>query len=162
LRDKTLPSGAVIKIKDIEYIHPQYRQWEIDKFSVGDEIWEKCTNKKRIRTSEQNNFMHLYFSLIAMAHGHGVEMKDVKNWAKGKHLSKGITEVFGDKTRKVDDTSSLTVLEMIEFIARVEVDTDIPCPDPTPFKLGISTEDFNELKAEEIKKYKAMKPKIIL
>ena len=158
LRDKTLANGNIIKVKDIEWSHPQYRQWEIDKFSVGDKIASKVSNLKRIRSQAQNDYMHLYFSLIAMSHGHGVEMEDVKNWAKGKCLAKGIKEVFGDKTRKVKSTSKLTVLEMVEFVARVEVVSKIPTPDPTPFNLGITLDEFNSLKQEEITRYKMMKP----
>lgn len=161
LREKILPNGLQIKVKDIQYTHPQYRQREIDKFSVGDSIFEKITNRKRVRTLSQNDYMHLYFSLIAVAHGHGVEMEDVKIWAKGKCLSRGITEIFGDKVRKVKDTSKLTVLEMIEFLARVEVESGIPMPDASPFQFGPSIEEWNKLKRDEIERYMKMKAKQI-
>lgn len=160
LKSKQLPSGVVIKVKDIEYDHPIYRQFEIDRFSVGDEILTKITNKKRLRTNEQNRFQHLYFSLIALSHGHGVTTEYVKNWAKAKHLSKGITEIFGDRVRKVKGTSELKVLEMIEFLARVEADTGIPIPDTKPFQFGISHEEFAKLKDEQKQKYLAMRPEL--
>jgi len=112
--------------KEIRPDHPAYVQYEVDKFAVGDEIWTKCTNKKRKRTDAQNDYMHLYFSLIALSSGH--TMREIKNWAKGKHLSKGITEVFGDRVRDVKETRDLKVMEMMEFLERVEEDTGVPLP----------------------------------
>ena len=146
--------------KDIKYLHPQYRQWEIDHFKVGDKILSKITNLKRKRTAEQNRYMHMYFTLIAIAHGHDVTMEDVKNWAKAKHLSKGITEVFGNRTRMVKGTSDLKVGEMIEFLARVECDSGIPMPDSTPFDFALTHDEFNDLKKKEMERYMAMKPEL--
>ncbi len=146
--------------KDIKYLHPNYRQREMDHYRVGDKVLSKCTNMKQKRSVAQNNFMHLYFSLLAMAHGHDVTTEDVKNWAKGKHLSKGITEVFGNKTRKVRGTSDLTVGEMIEFLARVEADSKVAMPDCEPFNLGITHEEFDKLKRAEIARYLQTKPEL--
>ncbi len=158
LREEILPSGAKILVKDIKYLHPQYRQHEIDHYVVGEKILTKVTNLKRKRSLEQNRYMHMYFTLIAMAHGHNVTMEDVKNWAKGKHLSKGITEIYGSKVRKVKGTSDLTVGEMIEFLARVECDTNIPMPDASPFQFALTKSEFEELKQAEKARYLAMKP----
>jgi hypothetical protein len=144
--------------KRLSPLHPAYYEHEINQIPEEETVSLIITNKKPKRTSPQNRYMHLYFTLIAIAHGHGVTMEDVKTWAKGKCLAQGITEVFGDKVRKVKETSKLTVNEMIEFVARVEVESNIPTPDPTPFKLGPSYAEFNRLKQEEITRYRSMKP----
>ncbi len=93
-----------------------------------------------------------------MSSGHS--LREIKNWAKGKALSKGITEIFGDKVRIVKDTSELTVGEMMEFMARIECITGVPSPDPAPFKLPLSQSEWEELKAKQKRLYKRYKPVI--
>ncbi len=144
--------------KRVKVKHPTYYQHEIDQLQLNSEVTMFVTSKKPRRSLQQNSYMHLYFSLIAVSSGHTT--KEIKNWAKGKHLSHGITEVFGDKVRIVDETSKLTVNEMIEFIARVECDTGIPAPDPSPFNLGITHEEFQELKMKQRQEYMRMTPRL--
>lgn len=136
--------------------HPMYYQHEINKFGVGDLITMSLTSKKPKRSEAQNRYMHLYFSLIALPSGHTTE--EIKNWAKGKFLAKGITEIFKEKVRKIKDTSKLTIPEMIEFIARVEAHTGIAPPDPTPFKLPLTYNEFKKLKEIQREKYLKMNP----
>lgn len=137
--------------------HPAYFQHELNDFPIGSQVVLNITNKKPKRTVSQNRYMHVYFTLIAIAHGHGVTMEEVKSWAKGKCLADGITEVFGTKVRKIKETSKLTVSEMIEFLARVEVESGIPLPDADPFKF-VSKEEFHRIKTAEIVRYMAMRP----
>ena len=138
--------------------HPAYVQHELKHFNVGDHVLVKCTNKKQKRTDAQNRYMHLYFTLIASSSGH--TPRQIKLWAKGMHLSQGITEVFGHKVRDVKDTHQLKMLEMAEFLERVEADTGVPLPDAEPFNLAFTQEDWEALKAAERTKYKAFKPKL--
>lgn len=144
--------------KRISLDHPTYYDHEIQGFQLNALVTVKVTDKKPKRTDAQNRYMHLYFSLIAKSSGHSVN--EIKAWAKGKHLSKGITEVFGDKVRKVTDTSKLTVLEMIEFIERVAEDTGVPAPDPAPFNLPLSQDEYDDLKAKQHRLYKRYKPRL--
>lgn len=137
---------------------PQYMQMEIDRFSVGDLVLVKATNKKQKRTDAQNRYMHLYFSLIALPTGY--TPRQVKIWAKGKILAEGITEVFGDKVRDVKDTHELTKLEFMEFIARIEAETEVPAPDAGPFQLSLTHDEWTALKEEQKKRYMAFKPKL--
>lgn len=144
--------------KKVTIDHPMYYQHEIQGFQVGSQVTVKVTNKKPKRTEAQNRYMHLYFSLIAQSSGH--TPREIKNWAKGKVLSKGITEVFGDKVRIVKETSELTVNEMIEFMARIELITGVPLPDPAPFNLPLTHEEFETLRAKQRRIYKLYKAKI--
>lgn len=144
--------------KRISIDHERFYLHELSKFKLGEKVLMKITNKKRKRSMAQNSYMHLYFSLIALSSGHTA--KEIKSWAKGKFLSKGITEVFGDKVRKVDETSELTIGEMMEFVDRVEAHTGIPAPDPEPFNLGITNAEYRELKAKQAEKYSKMEAKL--
>lgn len=151
-------TGMMRQVREIIPDHPAYVQHELNHYQVGDKVLVKCTNKKQKRTDAQNRYMHLYFTLIASSSGH--TPNQIKLWAKGMHLSQGITEVFGHKVRDVKDTHSLKMLEMAEFLERVEADTGIPLPDAEPFNLAFTQEDWEALKAAERIKYKAFKPKL--
>lgn len=144
--------------KEIRWDHLAYYQHEIDHYRVGDAVAGKLTNKKQLRTDAQNRYMHLYFSLIAMASGH--TLREIKNWAKGKCLSNGITEVFGVKVRDIQDTAKLTILEMIEFMARVEEECKVPLPDPSPFQLALTHEEWDELKQAQKNRYQLFRPRL--
>lgn len=139
-------------------LHINYVQHELRHFNVGDIVLVKATNKKQKRTDAQNRYMHLYFTLIAESTGH--TPNQIKLWAKGRHLSQGITEVFGHKVRDVKDTHQLKMMEMAEFLERVEADTGVPLPDAEPFNLAFTQEDWEALKADERKRYKSFKPKL--
>lgn len=144
------------KKKRFRIINQLYYDYEIDNFKVGESVSINVTSKKRKRSENQNRYMHLYFSLIALSSGH--TMNQIKTWAKGKFLSKGITEVFKDRVRLVQNTSDLTVLEMIEFIARIEAYTDIPAPDPAPFSLAYTWEEYRVMKEKQKAIYEKLKP----
>ncbi len=116
------------------------------------------TNRRPKRSLMLNNFVHLYFSLIALSSGHTTE--EIKAWAKGKYLSMGITEVFGTKVRKTKNTSDLNTSETIEMLARVENDTGIPLPDTSAFKEVLDWDEYARLKAEQKSKYSAMVPNL--
>ena len=159
---KTIMGHIEIGLHNKKHIipdHPHYYQYEIDKFKVGDEIAFKFTNKKQKRTLAQSNYMHLYFSLIAMSSGH--TMLEIKNWVKGKFLTNGITEVFGDKVRVVKDTRDLKVLEMMELLEEVEAETGVPLPDAEPFNMPMTKEEWESLKDAEKIKYQSFKPKLV-
>ena len=142
--------------KRISLDHPTYYDHEIQGFQLNALVTVKVTDKKPKRTDAQNRYMHLYFSLIAKSSGHSVN--EIKAWAKGKFLSKGIKEVFGDKVRKVTDTSQLKVLEMVEFIERIEQDTGVSSPDPAPFNMPLTKDEYQELKQKQVRLYKRYKP----
>lgn len=156
----TVVVDPTTKKKRVKITHPSYYEQEIEKLPVNSDVMMVLTTKKPTRSLMQNAYMHLYFTLIAMAHGHGVTMEEVKTWAKGKCLASGITEIFGDKVRKVKETHRLTVGEMIEFLARVECESGVPLPDAALFKLGVTHEEFKKLRDEGHARYKAMSIKI--
>jgi hypothetical protein len=166
IKKKSIPTyetneftATVVKVgnyKEVKVNHLAYFHNEMENFREGDQVGFVITNvKKRLRSLSQNSYMHCYFTLIAKMTD--ASMQDIKHWAKGKCLSNGITEVFGDKIRKVKDTHRLTIGEMIEFLARVEVESGYPMPDARPFNLPITHEEFRQLKENEISKYKKIK-----
>lgn len=138
--------------------HPAYYNHEVDQFAIGDAVAIKFTNRKQKRTLAQNNYLHLYLTLIAKSSGNS--LKVIKSWVRQRFLAEGITEVFGEKVRYVGSTADLTVMEMMELVARIELVTGMPAPNPEPFNLAITHAEYQELKAAQQRKYMAMKPKL--
>ena len=127
---------------------------------AGDDFSEELTCKRPKRTDNQNSYYHLYLSLIALSSGHTI--KELKEWAVGKFLTKGIKEVFGEKTRITDSSADLNIGEFEEFINELADSVEIPLPDPSPFKLGLLLDEYGKLKKEQVAKYSKMKPKGIV
>ena len=128
--------AGVIKRKDNKKVlvwnSPDFVRYQIEMFDVGTKITAYLSNKKPKRSLQQNNFYHLYKQLISDETGQPVDALHVL--FKGKFLSKGITEVLGEKVRVVKSTTELTKLEFVEFLERIEALVEIPIPD---------TEEFN-------------------
>lgn len=124
------------------------------KCKLGDNLSVYYTNKKPKRSEAQNSYLHLYLSLISLSSGH--TLKELKTWAKGKFLSKGITEVFGDKVRVVDSTTDLNRSEFQEFIERIEKTTEIPAPPTDLFKMPHSPSEHEKLKKEQTTLYSSL------
>jgi len=127
---------------------------------VGDVISITFNSKRPKRSTSQNNYYWLYLSLIARSCGHTSD--ELHSWAKGKFLTSGISEVFGEKTRKVKSTTALTIGEFCEFIMRIETATGVPSPKTEPFLKALTHEEYAELKAEQQSAYDAMESKIII
>lgn len=120
----------------------------------GMEVSVTLELKKPKRSVAQSNFYFLYLGLISLSCRHSVE--DLHIWARGKFLSKGITEIFGDKVRKVNSTTKLSKLEFMEYMERIQDATGIPIPDPEPFGLGLTQSEYAKLKTEQIHRYKKL------
>ena len=131
--------------------HALYQHFLDHTCKINDDITLNITNKRPKRTERQERYYFLYLSLISLSCGHSVEELHV--WVKGKFLSKGITEVFGDKVRVVKSTKDLNVSEFIELLERIETLTGIPLPDTAPFLEPISPAKFDLLKKEQRKIY---------
>lgn len=114
---------------------------------VGDIITLNITDKRPKRSAAQNSYLHLYLSLISVSSGHTLD--ELKAWIKGKFLTKGISEVFGDKTRIVRSTTELNIPEFIELLEKIEEKTGIPLPDTTPFLKPMSHEEYAKLRDKQ-------------
>lgn len=140
---------------------PQLYQHFLNKVcKVGDNVTMYITNKRPKRSLQLNNYYHLYISLISLSSGHSPA--ELKAWAKGKFLTKGISEVFGHKTRVVKSTSDLNTAEFLEFLEELELSTGIPLPDSQPFTYPLTTKEYNALKSKQQKFYKRLSAKIII
>lgn len=82
-----------------------------------------------------------------MSSGH--TMEEIKTWAKGKLLTKGIKEIFGDKVRMVRGTSDLRIGECLEFLAALEAETEVPLPKTEPFLHPLSQKEYDALKENQ-------------
>jgi len=147
--------------KRIQLNAPALLQHFLDhECTVGDQVSFYVTNKKRKRSMAQNNYYHLYLSLISLSSGH--TLKELKKWAVGKFLSRGIKEVFGDKVRMTDSSADLNILEFIEFLERLEESTGIPLPDTAPFLPALTHQEYEKLKGRQREIYEKLRPKIKL
>lgn len=147
--------------KKFKIDHPELLSQFLNLHSrVGDTISIKFTSKRPKRSVLQNNYYWLYLDLISGSSGHTAE--ELHGWAKGKFLTTGISEVFGEKTRKVDSTTSLTIGEFCEYIMRIEKETNIPSPETEPFLKALSHSEYDKLKAEQKVAYDKMKSKIVI
>jgi hypothetical protein len=91
----------------------------------------EITSKKEKRSAEQNRYYHFYLGLIARETGHTSE--ELHEWAKGKFLSTGISEIFGEKVRKKKSTTELSKGEFCDYLANIMVETGVELPDTTEF-----------------------------
>jgi hypothetical protein len=168
MKDKSIPTYKSVKLAGKfvmvdgkltkQYNSEAHLQHFINTYAkAGDDFSEELTCKRPKRSDALNNYYHLYLSLIALSSGH--TMKELKEWAVGKFLTKGIKEVFGDKTRITDSSADLNMDEFGEFLNELEETTEIPLPDPKPFKMGLLLTEEGKLKREQKEKYSKMKPK---
>lgn len=136
-----------------------YRHFLKTYGKIGQEGTIKITLKKPLRSQLQNNFYWAYLTLISLSCGHSP--KELHKWASGKFLSKGITEIFGDKVRKVGSTTELTRNEFGEYMARIELATEIPIPDPEKFNIGLTHDEYRRVKEQQRRIYTELTAKNI-
>lgn len=148
-----------IKRKKAKLNAPQYLDFFLDKHArLNDHILMVLTIKKPLRTAAQNNFLFVYLDLISLTSGHTVE--ELHMWVDDHILGQGITEVFGTTVRKVGHTSELNISEFCEMMNRVHEETDIPIPDPAPFKLPLTLDEYGKLKIDQRINYSKMKNRL--
>jgi len=148
------------KVRKIVWNAPRLIQWFLqEKAKLGDNISAKFTVKRPKRSEEQNNFFHLYLSLISISSGHTI--RELKGWYKGKFLSQGISEVFGDKVRVVKSSAELNISEFCELVNLIEEFTGIPTPDPKMFNVPLTHDEYGKLKVKQKEDYQTMKIKKI-
>lgn len=105
---------------------PYYRTC-INNFPLGEKLSVTVTSHRGKRTGQQNKF---YWHYLGMIHEEtGNEIDDLHTLFKGLFLSQGITEVFGEKVRKVKSTTDLNIVEFSDYIRNIEVKTGILAPD---------------------------------
>lgn len=139
---------------------PQYLQHFLKTYTkVGDDVLMVVTAKRPKRSLAQNNFFFVYLDLISLSCGHSVE--DLHRWVNSYILGQGITEVFGEKVRKVGSTSGLNISEFCEMMNRIFEETEVPIPDPTPFNLPLTYDEYGKLKLTQKAMYRKMKNRLI-
>lgn len=124
----------------------------------GDIISLIVTAKRPKRSQAQNNFFFVYLDLISLSCGHTVP--ELHKWVKQEILGAGITEVFGEQVRMVGETSDLNISEFCEMMNRIHEATDIPLPDPAPFLLPMTLDEYGELKINQSIQYSQMKNRL--
>ena len=62
---------------------------------IGDDISMTLEARRPKRSESQNNYYHLYLSLISLSSGHTIN--ELKAWDRGKILGKALPRVFAVK-----------------------------------------------------------------
>ncbi len=117
----------------------------------NDDLIIQVISRRPKRSERQNNFFHLYLDLISLSCAHTHE--ELHEWVNDHILGQGITEVFGTTVRKVGHTSDLNISEFTEMMNRVFEETEVPIPDPAPFKLPLTYDEYGKLKLIQEEKY---------
>jgi len=113
-----------------KYHHGLFIKYLTD--NEGKYIYITLDTRKPSRSLEQNRLYWLYLNIISEETGHDIE--EIHEWAKGKFLSKGIKEIFGDKTRVKKSTTELNKSEFTEFLLDIERVTGVPIPDTSIYE----------------------------
>jgi len=156
LLGKVVLVGEELKLK---LNAPQLLQHFLRMHTKENDIISMVVTAKRPKRSEsQNNFFFVYLDLISLSCGHSVE--ELHKWVKDVILGQGITEIFGTQVRMVGETSNLNISEFCEMMNRIAEATDIPIPDPGPFNLPMSFDEYGKLKIQQNIDYSKMKNRL--
>ena len=125
---------------------------------AGDYVSMTVELKRPKRSAVQNNFYHLYLSLVALSSGH--TLLELKAWVRETILAHGVSEVYGETIRVTKSSADLNISEFAEMMNTLEEKTGIPIPNPEPFNLPLTQDEYGKLKVEQAEKYREMTPKI--
>lgn len=98
---------------------------------AGKKVTIEVQERKSTRTMNQNSYYWLYLGIIAEETGHSTE--DLHELFKGKFLSSGIKEIFGEKVRSKQSTTQLSVGRFVEYLMQIEELTGVPLPDTSEY-----------------------------
>lgn len=114
--------------KTLKLSSPVWYRHQLNKFRVGEKVSLYLSTRKPKRTIQQNRYLFgVYYPLIARETGeHNIER--LHAFFKGKFLTQGIVEVFGQKVRMTRSSTELSKSEFSEFIMNIEAETEIQAP----------------------------------
>lgn len=117
-----IENGLIIPKSDkhAEYIRTFFSQWN------GQEVRLEVSELKSKRSEEQNRYYFFYLSLIEDETGNKKE--DLHNYFKGKFLTSGITEIYGDKVRITKSTTELSKGEFCNYLVEISQLTGVELP----------------------------------
>lgn len=115
-------------------VAPLYWQHALNKLPVGKKVWIKIDTREPKRSEQQNKFYWLYLDMIAESTGHRPE--ELHELFKGKFLTLGIKEIYGEKTRVKRSTTTLSKSEFCEYILSIHALTGIPPPDTRNYDIA--------------------------
>lgn len=118
-----------VKDGDLLFNSPHHKKiWHtfLSQFE-GKKVEIQVNEKKSTRSQQQNSYYWLYLGVIAKETGNSKD--DLHELFKGKFLSKGIKEIFGEKVRMKASTTTLSVGRFVEYIMEIEQLTGVPAPD---------------------------------
>jgi len=122
--DKDLHTGK----NKLGILSPVWYQHQLNKFKAGEKVTLYISSKRVRRTMQQNRYYWgVYLPLIAKETGNH-DLEQLHTYFKGKFLTTGIVEVFGQKVRMTKSTAELNKNDFSEYIMNIEADTGIEAP----------------------------------
>lgn len=159
---KVALAGKVVERVDGLHISlnspPLYAHFLKTYTKPGDYVSMELIARKPKRSESQNSFYHVYLSLVSLSSGHTLD--ELKLWVVQEILSKGVTEVFGDTVNITESSADLNTSEFCEMMNQIEEKTGIPIPDPGPFNMPLTFDEFGHLKLIQKETYEVMDSKI--
>jgi len=123
--------GAEIKEKDghknLVFNSRDYYLTRLSKFPLG-KVTVTIDNNKPVRSTAQNNFLWLYYTLIEEETGN--DRNDLHEYFKRKHLPPKMIKVMGKEIKIPASTTKLSKYDFGEYIRKIEVETNILAPNP--------------------------------
>ena len=129
------PFGATIELKDgkrkLKLNSPDFFHAQLEMFPLNTKITLWLDSKPPTRSQQQNNLYFLYLSVIADETGHTKD--ELHAFFKGKLLSDGLVEIYGQKVRRVKSTTKLSKNDFVEYMFSIQELSGVPIPDTSEF-----------------------------
>lgn len=124
---------------------------------VGDLISMELVNRRATRTANQNAFYAVYLDLIQLSTGSDPE--DIRDYVREHILGKGIKTIYGREVHKARSSAKLNIDEFAEMMNQLQDLTEVPIPDPKPFNLPLTWDEYRHLKRIQTETYRGIKGK---
>lgn len=108
--------------------HTRERLFKFLKDHEGKKVWVTFDKRLPQRSQRANSYYWVYLGQIAEETGYTKE--EVHEWAKQMFLANRAVEVFGKSVRVAPSTTALSTGEFMEYINKIENETNILAPDP--------------------------------
>jgi len=100
----------------------------------GKSVYIALDTRKPKRSDQQNRLYWLYLNIISAETG--TDPIKAHEFFRGKFLSLGIKEIFGERTRIKKSTTELNKSEFCEYLLKIQEATGVPIPDTSLFDLA--------------------------
>lgn len=128
---KLIPTfKATVKDSKIYFDNREYFDLYVGTLE-GQKVTVVVKKLKKLRSLKSNAYYWVYLGLIAEETGN--DMNDLHNYFKDKHLPKKEIYIQGEPKLVAPSTTTLSTVEMSEYIRAIERESGIASPDPNDY-----------------------------